>query len=150
MPQSILTTAQTTNASPKSSERCNQQPSAKSQDLITRHVETLRYLDQQHKNLTHTENELGKYIQELQHEEKSLRLALDQSSTSLKEQREKEKTKKDEEAVARLENVLMCGDSSSDSDGDDSVEIGLQNNEKNDEQPIDFDEDCGSGKVAAV
>lgn len=148
MPQSILTTAQTTNASSKSSERCNQQPSAKSQDLITRHVETLRYLDQQHKNLTHTENELGKYIQELQHEEKSLRLALDQSSTSLKEQREKEKTKKDEEAVARLENVLMCGDSSSDSD--DSVEIGLQNNEKNDEQPIDFDEDCGSGKVAAV
>lgn len=80
------------------------------------HTSTLKQLDQQYQSLTKAEQSLEQYIDELQQEEKALRLALHQSSSSLKEQREKEKMKKDEEAVARLEGLLMGGDSSSDSD----------------------------------
>lgn len=86
------------------------------QDATELHINTLKQLDQQYYSLTQAEQSLEEYINELQQEENALRLALHQSSTSLKEQREKEKMKKEEEAVARLEGLLMGGDSSSDSD----------------------------------
>ncbi|KAL9189146.1 hypothetical protein ACHAXT_011636 [Thalassiosira profunda] len=57
---------------------------------------------------------MEEYLQRLQQEEATLKLALEQSSTSLKEQREKEAKKKDAEAVARLEEALMMGGDSDD------------------------------------
>jgi predicted RNase H-like nuclease (RuvC/YqgF family) len=114
------------------------------------HIETLKQLDRRHKELRNIEESLQRYLEQLQNEEKSLRVALEQSSTSLKEQREREKSRKEEEAVARLEEALMGGSSSSDEnekDGGDEKEIddgGMQANV--DEDP----EDWGDGKVVAV
>lgn len=82
-------------------------------NLITHHIQTLKQLDKQNTNLTNIESSLEQAIAELQHEENSLRRAFIQSSTSIKEQREREKKRMEEEAVARLEDVLMGGDSDS-------------------------------------
>ncbi|KAL7553262.1 hypothetical protein ACHAWF_016517 [Thalassiosira exigua] len=91
--------------------------SAKSPADISHHVSTLRRLDEEYERLISTEENLEKVVCQLQQEEAKLRLALEQSSTSLKEQREKETKRKDQEAVARLEDALMM-------DGDDSDETG--------------------------
>ena len=80
------------------------------------HINTLQQLDTEYTKLCTTEQAIQKYLQQLQNEETKLRLALEQSSTSIKEQREKESKRKDEEAVARLEEALMMND------GDDSSE----------------------------
>ena len=80
------------------------------------HINTLQQLDTEYTKLCTTEQAIQKYLQQLQDEETKLRLALEQSSTSIKEQREKESKRKDEEAVARLEEALMMND------GDDSSE----------------------------
>ena len=95
---------------------------------ISHHITTLQQLDNEYSNLLTTESNIEKYLTQLQQQEKTLRLAFEQSSTSIKEQREKEIKRKDDEAVARLEEALMMdGDgasssssSSSSSDDDDN------------------------------
>ena len=91
---------------------------------ISQHITTLQQLDNEYSNLLTTESNIEKYLNQLQQQEKTLRLAFEQSSTSIKEQREKEIKRKDDEAVARLEEALMMdGDgssSSSSSDDDDN------------------------------
>ena len=89
---------------------------------ISHHITTLQQLDNEYSNLLTTESNIEKYLTQLQQQEKTLRLAFEQSSTSIKEQREKEAKRKDDEAVARLEEALMMdgdGGSSSSSSSDD-------------------------------
>jgi len=89
---------------------------------ISQHITTLQQLDNEYSNLLTTESNIEKYLTQLQQQEKTLRLAFEQSSTSIKEQREKEAKRKDDEAVARLEEALMMdgdGGSSSSSSSDD-------------------------------
>ena len=90
---------------------------------ISHHITTLQQLDNEYSNLLTTESNIEKYLNQLQQQEKTLRLAFEQSSTSIKEQREKEAKRKDDEAVARLEEALMMdgdgGSSSSDDDDND-------------------------------
>ena len=102
---------------------------AQTQDLTAQHIATLKRLDEQHNNLSKIENSLEESIQDLQREEKILRMALDQSTISIKEQRERDKTKKEEAAVARLEEALMGGDSS-DSDDEMIEDVDNLGNEK--------------------
>ena len=64
-------------------------------------------LDKECDCLVATEKDIKNCLRQLEQEEATLRLALEQSSTSLKEQRQKEAKRKEEEAVARLENALM-------------------------------------------
>ena len=90
---------------------------------ISQHITTLQQLDNEYSNLLTTESNIEKYLTQLQQQEKTLRLAFEQSSTSIKEQREKEGKRKDDEAVARLEEALMMdgdGSNSSSSDDDDN------------------------------
>lgn len=94
---------------------------SQTEDLTQQHITTLQQLDQEYSDLEKVEKSLETYIQELQKEEQILQIALDQSSTSLKEQREREKVKNEEEAVARLEGVLMGGDSSSSDNEDEKI-----------------------------
>ncbi|KAL7541145.1 hypothetical protein ACHAXR_012086 [Thalassiosira sp. AJA248-18] len=82
---------------------------------ISHHISALQRLDKEYGHLRSTEENIETCLHQLQQEEASLRLALEQSSTSLKEQREKERNREDKEAVARLEEALM-----KDSDSDDS------------------------------
>ena len=89
-----------------------------SNSMISQHLDTLEHLDKQHQHLFGVEQSLQNYLDELQKEEQSLREALVQSSTTLKEQRESEKQKKEAEALARLEDALMNDD---DSDSDSST-----------------------------
>ena len=89
-----------------------------SNSMISQHLDTLEHLDKQHQYLLGVEKSLQTHLDELQKEEKSLREALVQSSTTLKEQRESEKQKKEAEALARLEDALMNDD---DSDSDSST-----------------------------
>ena len=87
---------------------------------ISHHITTLQQLDNEYSNLLTTESNIEKYLNQLQQQEKTLRLAFEQSSTSIKEQREKEAKRKDDEAVARLEEALMMdggGSSSDDNNG---------------------------------
>ena len=83
-----------------------------SNSRISQHLETLEHLDKQHQHLLGVEQCLQKYLGELQKEEQSLREALVQSSTTLKEQRQSEKERKEAEALARLEDALMNDDDS--------------------------------------
>ena len=106
-------------AAPKVSSSVCGNDNMKNDSSITsqqQHINTLQQLDTEYTKLCTTEQAIQKYLQQLQNEETKLRLALEQSSTSIKEQREKESKRKDEEAVARLEEALMM------SDGDDSSE----------------------------
>ena len=89
-----------------------------SNSMISQHLGTLEHLDKQHQHLLGVEKSLQNHLDELQKEEQSLREALVQSSTTLKEQRESEKKKKEAEALARLEDALMNDD---DSDSDSST-----------------------------
>lgn len=89
-----------------------------SNSMISQHLDTLEHLDKQHQHLLGVEKSLQNHLDELQKEEQSLREALVQSSTTLKEQRESEKKKKEAEALARLEDALMNDD---DSDSDSST-----------------------------
>jgi predicted RNase H-like nuclease (RuvC/YqgF family) len=100
-----------------SSEKVQPPPSPAAQSSnskISHYLNTLEHLDKQHQHLLEVENSLQKYLDELKKEEKSLREALVQSSTTLKEQRRSETRQKEEEALARLEAALMNDD---DSDG---------------------------------
>ena len=117
MPQPIYAAETTHDVSDSTQQQhIHQTATDTNQNATLDHIQTLACLDKQHDQLTKVEEALETYIQELQAEEKILRTALEQSSTSLKEQREREKIQKEEEAMARLEGVLMGGDSSSDSD----------------------------------
>ena len=88
-----------------------------SNSMITQHLNTLEHLDQNYQQLMGVEQTLQKHLDELQKEEQSLREALVQSSTSLKEQRQSEMKKKEAEALARLEDALMNDDDSDSSTG---------------------------------
>ena len=83
-----------------------------SNSIISQHLSTLEHLDQKYQHLMGVEQTLQKHLHELQKEECSLREALTQSSTTLKEQRQSEKKKKEAEALARLEDALMNDDDS--------------------------------------
>eukprot|EP00571_Detonula_confervacea_P004966 CAMPEP_0172323532 /NCGR_PEP_ID=MMETSP1058-20130122/48974_1 /TAXON_ID=83371 /ORGANISM="Detonula confervacea, Strain CCMP 353" /LENGTH=266 /DNA_ID=CAMNT_0013039553 /DNA_START=35 /DNA_END=835 /DNA_ORIENTATION=- len=79
------------------------------------HIDALQRLDKEYDHFLSMEKNIENYLHQMQQEEILLRLALEQSSTSLKEQREKENKRKAEEAMARLEEALMM-----DVDSDDS------------------------------
>jgi len=96
-------TKQSTQPSPSSSAQ-------KSNSMLSQHLNTLEHLDKQHQHLRGVEQSLQKYLDELQKEEQSLRKALVQSSSTLKDQRETEKKKNEAEALARLEDALMNDD----------------------------------------
>ena len=83
-----------------------------SNSIISQHLNTLEHLDQKYQHLMGVEQTLQKHLDELQKEECSLREALTKSSTTLKEQRQSEKKKKEAEALARLEDALMNDDDS--------------------------------------
>lgn len=84
----------------------------------------LEQLDKQHHQLKQLESTLEKYVHQLQDEEKILGLALEQSSTSLREQQDRERSRREEEVVRRLEEVLMGGGGGSSIDGSDDDNVG--------------------------
>jgi len=86
-----------------------------SNSMISQHLNALEHLDKQHQHLRGVEQSLQKYLDELQKEEQSLRKALVQSSSTLKDQRETEKKKNEAEALARLEALMNDDDDDSDS-----------------------------------
>eukprot|EP00578_Thalassiosira_sp_NH16_P030246 CAMPEP_0181076688 /NCGR_PEP_ID=MMETSP1071-20121207/553_1 /TAXON_ID=35127 /ORGANISM="Thalassiosira sp., Strain NH16" /LENGTH=123 /DNA_ID=CAMNT_0023157887 /DNA_START=147 /DNA_END=518 /DNA_ORIENTATION=+ len=88
---------------------------AKSPASMSHHINAVRRLDEEYDHLLTVERNIEKSLHQLGQEEASLRLALKQSSTSLKDQREKEAKRKDKEAVARLEEALMMDENSDDS-----------------------------------
>ncbi len=88
-----------------------------SDSMISQHLNTLEHLDKNYQHLLGVEQILQKHLDELRKEEQSLREALVQSSTSLKEQRQSEMKKKEAEALARLEDALMNDDGSDSSTG---------------------------------
>ena len=102
----------------KGHERQTSSSEQTSNSMISQHLGTLEHLDKQHQHLLGVEQSLQNHLDELQKEEQVLRQALVQSSTTLKEQRESEKQKKEAEALARLEDALMNDD---DSDSDSST-----------------------------
>ncbi len=67
----------------------------------------LQRLDDEYSHLSSKEQKIEQYLETLQQEESALRHALVLTSTSLKEQRISEKKRKEEEALARLEEALM-------------------------------------------
>lgn len=88
---------------------------SKSPAAVSHHIQTLQRLDQEYELLLSTEKDIKRYLHQLKREEETLRLALEQSSTSIREQREKETKKTEDEAAARLEKALMMDfDDSSD------------------------------------
>ena len=117
--QPVTTNLQLTDTSSITPTNNNKNNSMKAS--ISQHITTLQQLDNEYSNLQTTESNIEKYLNQLQEQEKTLRLALEQSSTSIKEQRKKETKRKDDEAVARLEEALMMdgeGSASSSSDDD--------------------------------
>ena len=90
---------------------------------ISQHIKTLQQLNKEYTQLQSTESQLTNYIQQLQQQQISLQLALNQSSTSIKQQRDKESKLKDDEAVKRLEEALMMNDDSGDSDSSDVCSV---------------------------
>ena len=93
--------------------------STKTTTSISQHIKTLQQLNNEYKQLQSTEEQLTNYLHKLQQQQTSLQLALEQSSTSIKQQRDKESKLKDDEAVKRLEEALMMNDDDSgDSDSD--------------------------------
>lgn len=102
--------------------------------------------------MSNVEESLDQYLDQLQKEEKSLCVVLEQSSWPLKEQRGREKSRKEEEeAVAPLEDALMSEDSRSS-----SVKMRKTGDKKEIDDGclqahVDEDqEDCGDGKVVDV
>ena len=85
------------------------------------HINTLEQLNNEYKQLLSTESQLTNYLHQLQQQQTSLQLALEQSSTSIKQQRDKESKLKDDEAVKRLEEALMMNDESEDDDSSHDV-----------------------------
>jgi hypothetical protein len=101
-------------------------PSAAATDRATAsdHIDALRRLEEEYRHLDHMETIIAKCLSRLRDEEASLRLAHEQSSTSLKEQREMISKRKEDEAVARLEEALMMdGGCSDDSDSDSGMPV---------------------------
>ena len=96
----------------ESPSQTQQSPVQSSNGKASKHLNTLEYLDKQHQHLRGVEQSIQKYLIDLQKEEQSLREALVQSSTTLKEQRQSEMRKKEAEALARLEEALMNDDDS--------------------------------------
>jgi len=81
------------------------------------HIDALRRLEEEYLRLDYMEDDIKECLGRLRDEEASLRLAREQSSTSLREQRELASKRREDEAVARLEEALMMdGDCSDDSD----------------------------------
>ena len=86
---------------------------------LSHHINTLHKLDKVHVKLISLQNSLQHYLNELQEEETVLWKALEQSSTSLKKQREREIKRKEKEAVARLEEAWNVESSVEGGDDDD-------------------------------
>ena len=78
------------------------------------HIDALQRIEDEYRQLTSIEENLKLALSRLRDEETSLRLAHEQSSTSLREQREMISKRKEDEAAKRLEEALMMDD------GDDS------------------------------
>jgi len=90
---------------------------------ISQHIKTLQQLNNEYKQLQSTEEQLTNYLHQLQQQQTSLQLALNQSSTSIKQQREKESKLKNDEAVKRLEEALVMNDDSDDSSDSDVCSV---------------------------
>mmetsp|Transcript_14407 Transcript_14407/g.30264 ORF Transcript_14407/g.30264 Transcript_14407/m.30264 type:complete len:134 (+) Transcript_14407:147-548(+) len=88
--------------------------SASSSSTIANHLRALTQLDDEYIQLNILGDKLHEYLNELEREERSLKLALEQSSTSLREQREKDARRKEDMALARLEAALMADSDSCD------------------------------------
>lgn len=86
------------------------------------HIDALQRIEDEYRQLTSIEENLKLALIRLRDEETSLRLAHEQSSTSLREQREVISKRKEDEAAKRLQDALMMDDGD---DSDDSVQ-GLQ------------------------
>ncbi|KAL3799557.1 hypothetical protein HJC23_008684 [Cyclotella cryptica] len=148
-------TTHSTTSPQQNTDTSTQHDNTSSSDTTSQHIQTLEQLDKQHHQLKQLQSTLENYVHQLQHEEKILRLALEQSSTSLKEQRDRERSRREEEAVRRLEEVLMGGGGGSSSDGSDADDDNVGGNDLianevhlNDEENVD--DDWGDGKIAAV
>ena len=83
-----------------------------SSGIISQHLKTLEHLDKQYQHMLGIEQSIEQHLEELQKEEQSLRKALAQSSTTLREQRQSENQQKEAAALARLEDALMNDDDS--------------------------------------
>lgn len=94
----------------------SQQQTERLPGRIKQHLNTLESLDKQHQHMLEIEQSLQQHLDELQIEEQSLREALVQSSTTLKEQRQSEMRKREADALARLEDALMNDNDSDSSD----------------------------------
>ena len=80
------------------------------------HINVLQRLEEEYCHLNYMERNINSSLCWLQEEEASLGLAHEQSSTLLQEQRETISKRKEEEAVAQLEEALMMDrDDSNDS-----------------------------------
>lgn len=99
---------------PASHSTRSQPSSDSSSSTIANHLRALKQLDDEYIQLNSLGGKLHEYLNELEREERSLKLALEQSSTPLREQREKDAMRKEDMAIARLEAALMA-----DSDSDD-------------------------------
>ncbi|KAL3827381.1 hypothetical protein ACHAXA_003115 [Cyclostephanos tholiformis] len=82
------------------------------------HIDALKRLEREYRRLNYLEDNISKCLSMLRDEEISLRLGHEQSSRSLRQQREYKSKRMEDEAVARLEKALMMDEDSSDeSDG---------------------------------
>ncbi len=89
-------------------------PPDSSSSTISNHIGTLTHLDDEYVRLKLLGDKLQLYLNELEREERSLKLALEQSSTSLRVKREMDARKKEDMALARLEAALMADSDSED------------------------------------
>lgn len=96
---------------------------ATANSTISHHVSAIQRLDKEYANLTSSEEEIEKCLETLRREESTLRLALDQSSSSLKEQRDREAKRRALEAEERLEKALLMGEDESDDSSCDKSEM---------------------------
>lgn len=91
--------------------------------VVQRHTAALYRLDDEYEQLSVAEKELRVALARMVREESALRAALELSSTSLREQRERGARMREEAAVSRLESALLgddlsdSGSSSSDNEG---------------------------------
>lgn len=103
------------------------------------HLATVRKLDREYSALDAMEAELLRALQEAKDDEIRIRQAMQLSSETLAERREREAAERDRAAVERLESALMADDDS-DSEDDKVVDMEVDDEEKKKKKGRDHDE----------
>jgi len=103
------------------------------------HLATVRKLDREYAALDATEAALLRALQEAKDDEMRIRQAMQLSSETLAERRDREAAERDRAAVERLESALMADDDS-DSEDDEVADMDVDYGEKKTKKGSDHDE----------